>query len=204
MSFGGSVLAMIISLRNNARPKRKFFENYKELDKQIKIKSNKLPVKEIPAEELEIIKGRIRLQAKRDNTRLLYAKWGFIIIVVIFTSLLSWKLYQVYRLEEDRAQSKEVEKSRLLNEEFMILINDGYDWLNKGNIHNAKFLFKEASGLMPGDYRARVATLRAFVYDCLQNGITCKTTEHLMNQCLNDYPDDKVVIELATILDFTQ
>lgn len=195
---------MIISLRNNARPKRKFFENYKELEKQAKVKNKKLLFKEIPAQELEIIKGKIRIQAKRDNRRLLFVKWGFALIIITFIALLSSKLYQVFQIEEKRALQKELVKSSALDAEFMVLINDGYDWLNKGNHHNAKFLFREASALIPGDYRARMATLRAYVYDCIENNVSCKTTEHLMTQCLKDYPDDNQVTELAALLGYTE
>jgi hypothetical protein len=85
MSFAGSVLSMIVSLKNNARPKRKRFKGYNE--QRPKTQTHK--PRKIPALEMETIKSRISFEADRGNRRFVLYIMIFGICVFIFLALLS-------------------------------------------------------------------------------------------------------------------
>lgn len=208
MSFGGSVLAMIISLKNNARPKRKAFEGVKDFNNRAKYNSNKLCFNEVPAEELEKIKYKIRREAKTHNRIQFFIKLGLVICFLMFLAFLSLNFYQTQLgnslTQKRKATLKEIKEERVLNEKFMFLINDGYEWMENGNFHNAKYQFKEASELKPNDFTAKIATLKAYIFDCIENNVKCKTAEHLLNKCLAEYPEDTEVIEVARLFDYNK
>jgi tetratricopeptide (TPR) repeat protein len=200
MSFAGSVLSMIVSLKNNARPKRKRFKGYNEHEKIPELKNLKLQTREIPDEEMKAIKHRIRMETKKDNRRFFLFTLVFGIFVLVFVVLLFNNFYQEQQIYEKLAPLKEAEKKRVLHEKFEYLLNDGYEYLERGRYHNAKFLFREASELIPGDYRAKFATLKAYIYDCKENKVNCYTAERMLRDCLSEYPEDRDVIELAGML----
>lgn len=66
MSFGGSVQAMITSLKNNARPKKKAFSTIKNYYPILK-NTEKLKQKNISDEQLQKIKNKIRQNAKVEH-----------------------------------------------------------------------------------------------------------------------------------------
>lgn len=86
MSFGGSVLAMIVSLKNNARPKRKAFAYSKGKEAILK-KRYGLKYKSISAEKLSAIKSKIKRQTERENKQKML-KLVFILTMVLASLLI--------------------------------------------------------------------------------------------------------------------
>lgn len=73
MSFGGSVSAMITSLKNNSRGKRTgYFDKKQNHSKSKKQKKNPLLEKKATPEQLEEIRMRLKKENKR-NTLLILA-----------------------------------------------------------------------------------------------------------------------------------
>jgi hypothetical protein len=201
MSFGGTVLAMIISLRNNARPKRKAFEDIKDFERRIKFSNDPLKFNEASKEDLEKIKQKIRIDAKKYNRRLVIINVVFGLFFLAFLFFYLMKLSQITEDERNRVRNIEEKELRILNDKYNFLINDGYEWIENGNYHNAKYQFKEASKIKPDEFTSIIATLRAYVFDCIENNVKCRTAEHLLTKCLTDYPEDIEVLELARLFD---
>ncbi|PLX03201.1 MAG: hypothetical protein C0595_07990 [Marinilabiliales bacterium] len=88
MSFGGTVSAMITSLKNNARPKRKRLFDRSIPETDIKLR----PRKKATKEQLE----QARLKMKDENRKLLYRRIAALLVSLIIFFLL---LYTVYWLK---------------------------------------------------------------------------------------------------------
>lgn len=87
MSFGGAVSAMITSLKNNARPKRK-----RLFDRDIPESSIKLrPRKRATKEQLD----QARLQMKNENRKLIYRRIAALFISLIIFFLILYTVYWI-------------------------------------------------------------------------------------------------------------
>ena len=90
MSFGGSVLAMITSLKNNARKKKPAFKSWKE-DKHIfHFRKRPLVYKQVSKVELNKIKQEIQLKAQKDRRkqRILLVVISVPILVLLYIMLI--------------------------------------------------------------------------------------------------------------------
>ncbi|MDD3687193.1 MAG: hypothetical protein PHE56_10555 [Bacteroidales bacterium] len=86
MSFGGSVLAMITTLKNNARPKQNLKDLLKENDTKNYYKNLEVHDKVISPTELSRIKKRIHDESvieKRRNTLVFISVFFVIIFLVV-------------------------------------------------------------------------------------------------------------------------
>jgi hypothetical protein len=86
MSFGGSVLAMITTLKNNARPKQNLKDLLKENDTKNYYKNLEVHDKVISPTELSRIKKRIHDESvieKRRNTLVFISVFFVIILLVV-------------------------------------------------------------------------------------------------------------------------
>ncbi|MCT4601882.1 MAG: hypothetical protein N4A59_03105 [Marinifilum sp.] len=79
MGFGGSVQGMITSLKNNARPKTDIFTRSKNDKDVIHSAGKPLKYKEVSKQELEKIKGDIRLRAENERRRII----GTVLFIII-------------------------------------------------------------------------------------------------------------------------
>jgi len=87
MSFGGAVSAMITSLKNNARPKRKRFFDRGIPESDIKLK----PRKKATKEQLE----QARLKMKDENRKLMFRRIAALFVSLIIFSLLLYTVYWI-------------------------------------------------------------------------------------------------------------
>jgi hypothetical protein len=87
MSFGGSVLAMITTLKNNSRPKQKLKDLLKENDTKNYYKNVEIHDKKISPTELSRIKQRIHDESITETRRnaLIFIS---VFIVIIFLVVL--------------------------------------------------------------------------------------------------------------------
>jgi len=87
MSFGGSVSAMITSLKNNARPKKKIIFDKKDTNwKNVALNLKEFRKTKVTQEQLKKIRGKLIAENSRDN----YKR-----VVILITSVLmtAWLFY---------------------------------------------------------------------------------------------------------------
>jgi len=91
MSFGGSVSAMITSLKNNARPKKKILFDKKDTNwKNVNSDLKKIPEKKVSKQKLRQIRNKLTAENSRDN----YKKFIVLIISILMTGwLFYWFFY---------------------------------------------------------------------------------------------------------------
>lgn len=180
MSFGGSVLGMIISIRNNSMAKIRVSKLLKENQRLISGLKGNLHFKKISEEGIKQIKQEIKRRARLQRNIRILISIPLILVLVAISSL----LWISTKKEMHQEELLKVEQQVILNErnynKYMSELNIGYKSLAKEQYIAAKFYFDNASQLRPNDYRTRVAISTAFMYDCIKNKVKCDTVNTLL------------------------
>jgi hypothetical protein len=87
MSYGGSVLAMIISLKNNALQRKKPFENLKDNPIHHQSKIAKPRIRRISPIKLAKIKSRIQAESAREKRKQTIL---ITILILFFVSIMAY------------------------------------------------------------------------------------------------------------------
>ncbi|MFV0269031.1 MAG: hypothetical protein ACK5HT_18045 [Draconibacterium sp.] len=110
MSFGGSVLAMIQSLRANARPKHKAYQDWTKTENRRYSGNPQVSFKKVSAEKLAEIKAKNREETEREQRR---SYWkitlSLLLIIPVVTLVLFEFFFQPDRINRNPARSKTVE-----------------------------------------------------------------------------------------------
>lgn len=206
MSFAGSVQAMITSLKNNARPKRKAFSALKNHNPILK-KTGKLKRKKIPDEQLKIVIDKIRLDAKterrKDNIR--------ITLIISFMILLFFILFNfgikdtILRFEYSAEKKLKLEQERSITDDtetfYMQCLNKGFDYMYKADYKNAKQLLYKAYKLKPDEFNALFLYTKACVLDCKDNNSDCESAKKTLDFLSYKYPKNNEVIILQELFE---
>ncbi len=91
MSFGGSVAAMISSLKNNKRPRQSAHEKYKHYINNVKKRDNILPEKKLSKEQLKEIRDKIQAENKKSFIKQIVAFIFAIVFILTFILILKYK-----------------------------------------------------------------------------------------------------------------
>lgn len=157
MSFAGSVLAMITSLKNNALPRRRAFKLLKENERLQSGYKKELKFKQVSKEDLEIIKQQIRERAYKQRKRNIIIVIPMIITGLIFITCLILDVKEQEQREHLQRLEQQKIKEKELYDKYLYYMNDGYKWLKKERYHNAKFQFEKAAELRPDNYSTKFA-----------------------------------------------
>jgi Tfp pilus assembly protein PilF len=198
--WGGSVLGMIISLKNNARPRKKPFEALKEEYKQTLHKHYGLQYKEVSRDELAKIKVKIQEKFRKEE-RVRYLKISlFVLIICGFIFFLF--SYQMKRNSVINTQNKEVRKINAMTpaEQFEKYINDGYQLMKEENYNGAKYLFLSALNLDPDDYKANPGLTEVYIKNCISKETDCTDAENYLSGSLKRFGQTKELIVLEKLL----
>lgn len=208
LPYGGSVLGMIISLKNNARPKRTPFKDKKEKDRTNYKNHYPLSFKRVSKEKLEKIKSRYRDSIVReDNRRLTIIS---IIIVVLGTFAVYGGIRYYYHVQEQNAkyqQQKLVQDKKnkqiavvSFEEKYEYLMNSGKKYLSKQHYSYAKHQFHEAVKIKPDDFNANLGLVGAYVYDCIKYNHSCSEAEGYLLQALGKFGRKEQLVKLEEAL----
>ena len=171
MGFGGSVLAMIISLKNNARLKQNAHDRWKN-DKNYRYKEHKeLKFKEVSKEELAKVISKNRKKARQERlVEIILTVSVFILILFGISKLFTKKGENIIEAQQRRKQEqidqytqKKNREKQKEEEHLLFLLNDGYKWLNKKHYKNARTQFYNAYQFKPNDYRVKLANTTLYV-----------------------------------------
>lgn len=190
MSFGGTVQAMIQSLKANARPKRKAFKDWDKSEEQIFQENKELKFKTVSKEELKRIKTKNRIEIGKDQKRS-FVRIILIVIVLVPTIVFVFfqfffktgqSNYQHYQppLQEDSNTSQQID----------YLLNSGYEWLNKNHYKNARYQFNRVLEIHPENKTANYGFTASFVYECNISNSNCQKATEMLNNYVAKFGSD--------------
>lgn len=174
MSFGGSVMAMITSLKNNARPKRRYEDRFDTR----KVHSKTLfKEKQISQQELEKIKAIIRSKLIHQSKTKLIASLiiTFLVASVFLVGLfiLSGKTKIIIKTANEDLKQKELIKEEERNQRLANLTDRGELLLSEGDYEGAKNVFNKAYIIDNKNESTLLGTVKTYLLDCLQNDKEC-------------------------------
>ena len=212
MSWGGSVQAMIASLKNNKsllRRKRVFTILKEEIEsdrlrnpirgKKIQFQDSKI----IPLSNAEKnkIKETIRRRIKKER----WISAGIAALFILCIFIVFYGLYSLGELSRGiKADNTYVSPDNTKFEEekkFQFYINDGFQWLKKGEFHNAIFQFKLAVKSKPDNINAQLGLTQSFLGNCIITREDCNKAEEQFDLFIDKYSEnDSVKIKLSNYL----
>ena len=203
MGFGGSVLAMIQSLRANARPKHHAYQDWDKGEKRIFKNKYKLISKQVSPEKLARLKAKYRKEIERDQKR---TQALTVLSLVIIIPLITFGIFQFFfnnSLKNYHPYVSETEKAKTAEitiEQINYLLDSGYEWLNKGHYKNARFQFNRVLESNPRNKAALFGMVASYVYECQKENTNCKKANELLQDYITKFGNDTSTDHLSTIL----
>ncbi|MFD2561264.1 hypothetical protein [Aquimarina rubra] len=202
MFGGGSVQGMITSLSNNKkllRSKRLFqkertFLNTKK--ESLKATEGKLNFKKASQEELLQIGKKIRKQNRKENTILI----GIAILII---SVFTYFTINVIRQNSIDKESIQVLKFQEKEKQFLVLINKGDEWFEKGKWYNSIFYYEKAKEIFPKNYDINYRLVRSYSFECESEFQNCHEAKKLLDKLFLMFPDkEKDLLEIKGKLEY--
>lgn len=197
MSFGGSVLAMIVTLKNNARARRKAFEYIES--KETSIHSHySLKYKKVSKEKLSGIKNRIRSTIDKENKKSLLLTLLIIFIpsllaiggIIRYTNNIKEHNAIVAQNRKERLQFEKENTIRLDASDLNYFITNGNKWLENKNYHRAKIQFYNALKTNPDNYEAFYGLTKAYVYHCEEHNEKCDEASIIVKNAIHKFGEN--------------
>lgn len=190
MSFGGSVLAMIQSLRANARPKHKAYQNWNKTE-ELRFQAYKeLWAKKVSPEELERIKAKFRKEIKKDQRRTFIVTILSIVVFVPLILFVGFDFFFEAAQKQEKARHAVISEKKIDLEEINYRLNSGYEWLSKKHYKNARYQFNLVLEQQPENQSAQYGMAATYVYQCAIDTSGCNEAEKLLNAYIDDYGED--------------
>jgi tetratricopeptide (TPR) repeat protein len=208
MSFGGSVLSMITSLKNNARilPKRRTF---KERRKDYRyVLSESLKFKELGENELLDLKAKIKKKIRKEQRISTIIRLIVLFLLLIMAGFLISDQFRNYlnRHEEKKrelqiiSEKKNQKQALLIENTILFYLNKGNAFLAKEDYYNAKDMYARALEYDTDDYQLLLGYTKAYIYDCVYNDIECDKAIDLLNGVKRKYGITLEIIDLMELL----
>lgn len=203
MGYGGSVLHMITTLRNNkslSRRPKAFSKLREQINQQTDKKRFVLDKKASPEELAKIRKEiiqQIRIEQKRKKKVLLSTISLSTILLLVFIKLAffsSFNFSMTYKPKE-RTTTKKLsteEKAAKL----IFSIEDGQKWLNENHFNNAIYQFKLAKEIDPNSYEAQVGLTESYLKKCKLLNEDCEEAKLELDNLTRNFPNRTIPFEL--------
>ncbi|WP_297099041.1 hypothetical protein [uncultured Draconibacterium sp.] len=202
MGFGGSVLAMIQSLRANARPKHHAYQDWDKGEKRIFKNKYKLVSKQVSPEKLAQLKAKYRKKIERDQKR---TQTITIVSLIIIIPLITFGIFQFFFSNSQRnyhpyVSEVEKQKTEITIEQINYLLDSGYEWLNKSHYKNARFQFNRVLEVNPGNKDALFGMAASYIYECQKEHTNCEKAKTSLQDYISNFGSDTKTDHLSTIL----
>ncbi len=182
MSFGGSVSAMITSLKNNARPKRSFQGRFNHEHGAFK---TAITSKDISQAELKQIKSDFRKRIKTEQRQQVFKISIICSLITIFLVagiIIASKTYKISISAANQAtKEKELKKESDRNLVILEFISKGNSAISRQDYTNAKFFINKA---YVTDNNSKIALLnnaKVYILDCLENDSECELCKYYVD-----------------------
>lgn len=196
MSWGGSVQAMITSLRNNKNllPKRK------SLYDKDKLKNVNYTISEglncdIEATEEQLLEIRTRIQKRNKLKKIINSVIiSVAVLIALYLSYLNSQKQVIIQTPKVETETKTTEQV------YLNYIKYGDTWLEdkkwKAAIHN----FQKAVELAPNDYHSQYRLALAFAYHCANENSNCNEGNQLLNELISNFGSNSDIEYLKGII----
>lgn len=197
MGGEGSIMGMIVSLRNNNKLLRKtnpFQRNRsfgKLRDDYIKYSypKGKVESKSISKHELEEIRKRVILENKRENLKIIiFTSIALLVIVGVASAI-----FIHFRNNNQLLQQRILKQN---TEQYLDYISDGDKWLEKKRWNKAIFQYLLAKKIFPNEYNVNYRLVLAYGNNCKFELIGCKPGLDLLNKLKNQFPEKSELINV--------
>lgn len=203
MGFAGSVMAMMQSLKANARPKHSAYKDWKKTDAQRFSKNRTLIDKTVSKEELLLIKEKNRRIIEKEKRKQTIIISSVIAVSLPIAFLLIFKFFFTILPNDVKNNTTTVEvhpKKTLPPEQIEYLLNSGYEWLGKMHYNNARFQFNRVLEVQPNNKIANYGLTASYVYECDQKNINCDKAQEMLTNYISKYGEDNTIVILKEIL----
>lgn len=200
MSFGGSVLAMIQSLRANARPKHSVYDSWEKAENRRFGVNKKLWSKSVSPEELDRIKTKFRKKIESEQRRSTMLVIFSVVIIIPLIVFVGFNFFYKASQQASENYLKNTEETVSVTEQINSLLNSGYEWLDKNHYKNARFQFNRVLEIQPGNQSATYGLVATFVYECKIAKTNCDKAEELMTAYSLKYGEDHSIEYLKKML----
>ncbi len=193
MLEGRSVAGIITSLGNN----KKLLKPKKLLEKQnLKDTEGKSSLKEASDEELLQIGKKIRKQNRKESKILIG-------IAILITSVFTYFTINVIRQNSVDKESIQVLKFQEKERQFLLQIDKGDQWFEKGKWSNSIFYYKKAKEIFPKNYDINYRLVRSYSFECENEFQNCREAKKLLDKLFLMFPDkEKELLEIKGMLEY--
>ena len=206
MSFGGSVLNMILTLKNNANmlKKRNAFKEWR--NNVLKDRHKSLKFKKVSDEKLQLIKINIWEHARKERRKSILITISILIPIIILLFIFL-KFFEKKVVEADKNRLTNKEKILLLKQKersnlelsVIFYLNKGYKYMENKQYKDAKIAFYKAYELNGSDFSVTFANAKVYVMDCIENKKGCTTAQKLVDGLNQKYKDNYNVGHLTQL-----
>lgn len=195
MSWGGSVAAMIQSLKANKALLGKRYTYFDAKKDYLRAtKGMKITYQKATKEELRQVKEKIRKQKKTERRRVTIVLC-LMAPLIIFGTIKATGLFT-----KDVTKEKVVIKKEDVKK-YQYHIKEGDYRISKAEWNNAIFQYSRASEIFPKEYDVQYRLALAYTYKCQHTNEECAKGDSLVHTLLARYPDVEEVKGLRVSLD---
>jgi len=202
MGGEGSMLHMILSLRNNKklRSKKSIFEKQKSFFDSTATSNainKKIEVKHLTQEEIEYFREKsIRMRRK-------YFINKFIVSIILISILAFISAFLINTISEQHynkiQRAKEIQYSKDI-EHYNIYLKRAANFESDGDWPEAIFELKHAIVIFPEKIEANIKLADTYIKACTEANIYCDAGIEFISKLINKYPDNNKLYELRAIL----
>lgn len=203
MPGGGSILSMVVSLRNNNKMLRRknIFEKGRRMDdpEMTTYKSRHRPIEEkhLSESELNIIREKVREQNKkrlRKSIKVSVLVFSFVFLLVYIGSI---------KISETIVSRNQVTAEMLLEQkkaEASSRIQQGDFLVTQTMYGEAIFHYKKAVELFPESFKANARLANAYMKSCLEDYTYCDEGKRHLDRIIDLFPEDIKLLEIRATL----
>ncbi len=139
-------------------------------------------------------------KVENKEKKKIYLGVSFItLVILIITFTIVKSIYN--NNQEISLQQQQINELNYIEKinEYSYFIEDGDNWIEKKNWHNAIFRYKQAVDLFPKKYEANYRLILAYSYNCTYKNKDCEIGNKLNMRFLKLFPNDKNLLQLEQI-----
>lgn len=199
MSFGGSVAAMITSLKMNSRPKRKF--KGRTVDVTNHLKNIALKFDDIPEVELKKIKLKIREEYRAERKKKIVFSAILIMFLLLGFGVAFISFYNHTQDDISVHRKQKIENQKLLKSKMLSYMALGDSSLVVEDYGLAKKYLGDAYLIDSENEQIFIVRTKAYIFDCLKNGVECSMCDYYVNQLRQKHGDEYILKKIGSIYD---
>ena len=198
----GSVLHMIITLRNNRdllrgpkrfNEKKDFFNNQKELF--FHGRNTSIEIHPLSKEELKALKEKIRREKIKTKRRIVVSIMSVAFIFIAGVVIVSQSTKRLSEKDKQELKRRAEEDFKIRKANYTDYIKNGDAFLNKKYYDQAIFEYGMAVDMEINDLEAQKKLMLAYYQKCIHKQYDCDFAANKLEAVLIKYPEEKEFYE---------